>query len=197
MRRRVSRINVPGLIAAVFAVNGFLNLVTGLLPILGGARAVGVEQVPAYLRVTPARQISGVVSIFLGVLMIALGRGLYQRRRAAWWWAVGLLVALALNNLIRGTTPQTGILSALVLIALLLAWRRFDVRSAAPLGYGQVIALASVLFALAYGIVGSHLMRAQFSGLETWTDSIYYTFVTYSTLGYGDILPTTPDARLF
>ncbi|MFO7898965.1 MAG: NAD-binding protein, partial [Planctomycetota bacterium] len=33
--------------------------------------------------------------------------------------------------------------------------------------------------------------------LETWTDSIYYTFVTYSTLGYGDILPTTPDARLF
>ncbi|MFW6158653.1 MAG: hypothetical protein ACOC8E_04780, partial [Planctomycetota bacterium] len=136
MRRWYSRINIPGLIAAVFAVTGFLNLVTGLLPILGQVRGVGVEQVPAYLRVTPAQQISGVVSIFLGVLMIALGRGLYQRRRASWCWAVGLLAILAINNLMRGTTPQTGVLSALVLIALLLTRHRFDVRSAAPLGYG-------------------------------------------------------------
>ena len=30
MRRWHPKVNVPGLIAAVFAVNGFLNLVTGL-----------------------------------------------------------------------------------------------------------------------------------------------------------------------
>ena len=197
MPRWRERVSISNVLSAVFAANGFLNLVTGFLPILGVGPRVAVGQVPGYLRVTPSQQISGVVSILLGVVMIALGRGLYQRRRAAWRWAVVLLVALAANNLMRGTTPETGILSGLILIGLLAGRRRFNVPSASPLGYGQVIALASVAFALAYGIVGTHLMRNQFRGLETWTDSIYYTFVTYSTLGYGDILPTTPDARLF
>jgi voltage-gated potassium channel len=40
-------------------------------------------------------------------------------------------------------------------------------------------------------------MREQFDGIESWTDSIYFAFVTFSTLGYGDILPETDDARLF
>jgi len=197
MRRWHPELNVSGLIAAVFAVNGFLNLVTGLFPVLRGGTRTGVEELPHYLRVTPAQQLSGVVSIFLGVVMIALGRGLYQRRRAAWRWAMVLLVALAANNVLRATTPQTVILSGLLIIGLLACRRRFDVPSETRLGYGQVIALASVSFALAYGIVGSYLMQAQFQGLESWTDAIYYTFVTYSTLGYGDILPKTPDARLF
>jgi voltage-gated potassium channel len=54
-----------------------------------------------------------------------------------------------------------------------------------------------VAFALTYGVVGSYLMRAQFHGIGTWTDALYFTFVTYSTLGYGDILPVTQDAKLF
>jgi len=197
MQRWHRKVNVSSLIAAVFAVNGFLNLVTGLLPILRVGTRGGVEELPGYLRVTPAQQISGVVSIFLGVVMIALGRGLFLRRRAAWGWALALLVALVVNNALRATTPQTVILSGLLIVGLLACRRRFDVPSETRLGYGQIIALVSVAFALAYGIVGSYLMRAQFQGLGSWTDAVYYTFVTYSTLGYGDILPKTPDARLF
>ena len=71
MQRWHRKVNVSSLIAAVFAVNGFLNLVTGLLPILRVGARVGVEELPDYLRVTPAQQLSGVVSMFLGVVMSA------------------------------------------------------------------------------------------------------------------------------
>jgi len=189
--------SIPGLIAAVFIINGFLNLATGLLPMLWVGADLGVDALPTYLRVTPAQQISGIVSVLLGVVMVTLGRGLSQRRRRAWGWALGLLLFVTANNLYRGTTPETSVLSVLLIIGLLVYRRRFSVLSATKLDYGQVIALASVGFALAYGIVGSYVMREQFRGIENWTDAIYYTFVTYSTLGYGDILPKTPDARLF
>ena len=188
---------IPALLAAVFAADGFLNLVTGILPAFGVAPGFGMSRVPDYLRLTPVQKLSGLLSVVFGVLMIAVGRGLYRRRRATWACALVLLIALMANNLYRGTTPQTGVLSGALIAALIVFRRRFDVRSDSRLGYGQVIALVSVLFALAYGIVGSHAMRAEFQGLETWTDAVYYTFVTYSTLGYGDILPKTADARLF
>ena len=188
---------IPALLAAVFAATGFVNLVTGILPAFGVAPGFGIVLVPDYLRLTPVQKLSGLVSVVLGILMIAVGRGLYRRRRSTWTWALVLLTLLMANNLYRGTTPQTGILSGALIAALVVFRRRFDVRSDSRLGYGQVIALVSVLFALSYGIVGSHAMRAEFQGLETWTDAVYYTFVTYSTLGYGDILPKTADARLF
>ena len=195
--RGLNRISVPGILAVLFAAAGFLNIATGALPVLKLSGDLGLGGIPEFLRIAPAQEISGVFSISLGVLMIALGRGLYERRRAAWWWALGLLVILAVNNFLRGTTPQTGVLSGLLIAGLLVIRRQFDVRSKMRVEYGEVVALVSVLFALAYGVTGSYVMREQFSGLDTWTDAVYYTFVTYSTLGYGDILPKTPDARLF
>ena len=198
MREKIFRkANSSGLIAVVFATAGFLNIATGSFPIFRVTSGLGVDQIPAYLQLSPVQKISGVVSVFLGVLMVAIGRGLYQRRRAAWRWALVLLTALTANNLLRATTPQTTILSGLLIIGLLVYRKRFEVRPVARLGYGEIVALISVLFALAYGIVGSYVMRTEFQGLETWTDAVYYTFVTYSTLGYGDILPKTADARLF
>ena len=63
--------------------------------------------------------------------------------------------------------------------------------------YAQVVAVLSIIFALAYGIGGSYLLRAEFDGIETWTDAVYFTVVTYSTLGYGDMFPLSTNARWF
>lgn len=72
--------------------------------------------------------------------MIALGRGLYRRRRAAWAWALVLLTALTANNLLRGTTPETAILSGLPIIDLLVYRKLIKVRAEARLEYGEIVA---------------------------------------------------------
>jgi voltage-gated potassium channel len=191
------RIRVTTVLAAALAANGFLNLATGLAPVFRLAPYVDLAVVPDYLRISPVQRTSGFLSVLLGIVLIALGKGLYERRRRAWFGAMVVLLLLMANNLYRATTPQTAILSGAVVAGLLVFRRRFDVRSDARLAYAQLVALGGVVFALGYGAVGSYVLRAQFSGIDTWTDAVYFTFVTYSTLGYGDMLPETADAKIY
>ncbi len=75
---------------------------------------------------------------------------------------------------------------------LLLVYRHhFHKLQNDPLHFQKVVAWLSIFMALAYGVIGSYLLRGEFHGIQTWTDAIYYTFETYSTVGYGDILPGT------
>ena len=191
------RIDVPTIIAAVLAINGFLNLATGLTGIFKVPSEFGFDKMPEYLRVAPSKQISGFLSVFLGLLLIALGKGLYERRRRSWALSLIVLVVLMVNNLYRGTTPQTAVVSGALIAGLLFFHRKFSNLSEVRLGYTQIIAFGSVVFALGYGIIGSYMLRTEFSGIKTLGDSIYFTFVTYSTLGYGDILPETSNAKIF
>ena len=194
------RAYVPYFIAAVIAVNGFLTLAAGLADIFHFGLYLEDElgEVSQYLQAAPVPELGGFVSVVLGGLLIALGKGLAERRRRTWWWALFALGAVVISNFYRGMTLQSSALSFL-LMALLTVYRgEFERR---PLqrewSYGELVAAISVLFALAYGIVGSYLLRAEFSAIENWTDAVYFTIVTYSTLGYGDILPTTANAKIF
>lgn len=49
-----------------------------------------------------------------------------------------------------------------------------------------------VIILLAYGIIGSHFIM----GLN-FIDSIYYTVITISTVGYGDYIPSTGIQKIF
>jgi voltage-gated potassium channel len=191
------RITFPSVIAVILAANGLLNLVTGLAVILRTELPFPLSRITEYVQLSDAQRISGVLSIFLGVVLFLLARGLYQRRRRSWGWALVLLGLLMANNLFRGTTPHTAALSGVLIAGLLVFRRRFDVRAEKRIVQAQVFALISILIALAYGIFGTFLMREEFSNVKTFTDAIYYTFVTFSTLGYGDMLPQTENAKLF
>lgn len=195
MRRAFARLDMPVIMGTILVLNGFLNIATGAVPVFAFARYV--NELSGFLQVAPVLRTSGMVSILLGILLLAIGKGLFERRRAAWKLALLVLVLLMANNLYRGTTPQTAFVSGALVIGLLVFRKRFNVPGKGHLSYGQVLALGSVLFALAYGIMGSYALRAEFDGIATWTDAVYYTFVTYSTLGYGDIVPVTQNARLF
>jgi voltage-gated potassium channel len=48
-----------------------------------------------------------------------------------------------------------------------------------------------------YGTVGSYALREEFGALTSWSDAIYYVLITISTVGYGDITPTTLEAKWF
>ncbi|MFB6252065.1 MAG: NAD-binding protein [Halobellus sp.] len=138
---------------------------------------------------------------FLGVLLaFPLGIvtvGLRRRKRLAWLVAMALVPALAILPLTTGRTTEIPLL-ALVLCAtpLLVANRdEFD----QPLGLSslQIASLSSILGVGLYGTVGAYGLRSQFLKLDGWGDAIYYVIVTIATVGYGDITPTTLEAKLF
>ena len=160
-----------------------------------------MARVPQYLRLSPEVRTSAIISVLLGVLLLMLGKGLYERRRRAWRTSLVVLPLLLANNvfrnLCRGTAPPTAWVTLLLIAGLLLFRKHFHVRSRVALGYAQIVALVSVAFAFGYATVGSYLMREQFNGLETWSDAVYFAVVTHSTVGYGDITPKTENAKVF
>jgi len=59
-------------------------------------------------------------------------------------------------------------------------------------------ALASLLILLSVIVIGTVGFRAIEKGqARSWTDSLYFTIVTITTVGYGDIHPETEAGRLF
>ncbi len=190
----------PDLVAVLMAANGFYTLASGLSEIfhLDQYLALELNQVRPYLEVVAAPQLDGFVAVFLGVLFIALGKGLAERRRRACHWAVAALLLNVLSHLVQGLPLQNCILSAAGLVLLGLLRTEFTRHSQPRRGtYAEVIAVLSIFFALAYGIGGAYLLRTEFSGIDTWTDAVYFTVVTYSTLGYGDMLPQSANAKWF
>lgn len=137
---------------------------------------------------------AGVLFAFiLAVLTVFLRR----RLRIAWYTALLLLPLLALVPL---TTFQPTDIPLLVLIIgtvvlLVLNRDRFDQPlDITPL---QIASLSSIVLVGVYGTVGSYTLNEQFVNLETWGDAVYYVLVTVATVGYGDMTPTTAEAKWF
>jgi len=63
-----------------------------------------------------------------------------------------------------------------------------------------VYLLFGVIWALSYSVL-EFAAPGSFAGIETWTDRgwdsewLYFSFVTMTTLGYGDLLPISATAR--
>jgi voltage-gated potassium channel len=181
------------------ALNGFLNLATGLASFVGWS--LNADQVPEYLRLSPVVRTSGILSVLLGGLLLFLGKGLFERRRRAWNLSLLVLAILLANNvyrnLYRGTAPPTAWVTLLLLVGLLVFRKHFRMKIESRLGYGQVVALVSLVFAFTYAIGGSYMLRTEFNGIAGIPDAVYFAVVTYSTVGYGDVTPKTETAKLF
>jgi len=53
----------------------------------------------------------------------------------------------------------------------------------------------AVSFMLTETVIPGSLLEGTADGIVGWTDIFYFSFVTLTTLGYGDISPATPQAR--
>lgn len=134
----------------------------------------------------------------LGVLLILIAFGMLWRSRLAWVGALLLtllaLVALELSPLKHASRPLE--VFAVVQLLLLLAARTSFTR--ANLATATLFALTGLLFTLGYGALGALALGDGFNPpIRSLTNALYYAVVTVSTVGYGDITPTAPSARLF
>lgn len=149
-------------------------------------------------------------ALFFSVLMIV---GVGSLRGGGRYYKVGMILAavgVVLNILaVRHSSPVLEYGSALSLIAFLLVCISYTLRQVLfgteidpnrLIGAVCIYLLLGVIWALVYSLVDL-ADPASFAGIDASTragwDSgwIYFSFVTLTTLGYGDITPVTATAR--
>lgn len=135
--------------------------------------------------------------IGIGVLLVLVAFGMLWRSRLAWVMAFLLTLAtlaLEFSPLSRASRPLE-IFTVLQLLLLMGARRAFD-RS--NLAAATLFALTAVMLTLGYGAFGAMFLGDGFQPhITSYTTAAYFTVETMSTVGYGDIVPVTRDARLF
>ncbi|MGH8284118.1 MAG: voltage-gated potassium channel protein [Gammaproteobacteria bacterium] len=139
----------------------------------------------------------GVPATVAGIFLLVMSVGLSLRSKLAWATVVLLLVAgLVLTFADYAAVSGAMLTYNAVLLAALLAASASFYRSS--LTTGTLFALTSVLAVLVYAVFGSYQLGADFAPpITNFTTALYFSIVTMSTVGYGDIIPKTAEARLF
>ena len=135
--------------------------------------------------------------ILIGGGMLTMALGLLWRSRIAWIMALLLVVTAAISTRFGGRVHGYALLVyfLLVLGALLFSYRHFDRASVAA---STLFALTSVAMLVMYATFGSYYLGAQYKpAITDLVTALYYSMVTMSTVGYGDIVPQTSEAKLF
>lgn len=134
--------------------------------------------------------------LLIGGGVITMALGLLFRSRVAWNMALLLAATAGVSTLFEPSTSESLLVYfILVFGVLLISWRHFDRASIAA---STLFALTSVAMLVMYATFGSYYLGAQFKPQITdLVTALYYSMVTMSTVGYGDISPQTADAKLF
>ncbi|GAB7095807.1 NAD-binding protein [Halolamina litorea] len=184
-------VGVRASIALTFAVAA-MSVGTGILNISTTAAGPLAEFVPPMVR-----QTVGFTGALTGFLTLAGAFMLRSRYRAGWYLTVTMLPLTAVQGLLQASeySYPLVVLSLVSLPVVALNRRTFD--NDLDLTTTQIAATASLVAAQAYGTAGTYALREEFQGVDSLTDAFYYTLVTGSTVGYGDIYAQTEQARLF
>lgn len=175
------------LVAVLSLATGLTNIAVGVT--IGGPLAPFVPDI--------VREAAGFTGTLTGFLMLLSTWALRHRQRVGWYATMILLPVTAVQGLVQASVYSLPLvaLSLLSVPTLALNYRRFD--RPAALSNSQIAALVALSGTLAYGTAGTYALREEFGQVESILDAFYYTVVTASTVGYGDVTPLSQEARVF
>jgi len=124
----------------------------------------------------PSRAVTFVISVVLGIALIAVSRQIARGKRRAWWAAVGLFGAATAIHILKGPDPIAALANLAMLIAFV--WSRHDFRAKGDPGS----LVDALLFVPVY--VGAVLV---FGVVSLLTQANHVT----PRLGTGGVLRTT------
>ncbi len=192
MLRRLWKEHGPQALPALLAA-----LLGGLLlrremPGLGGSLHV-LDHPESALRLADLLVLPRVLS---GVGLVLMAFGLLTRARLA--WVISLLLGMLVGSLAllpAHRAPVAVAASAAMLLVLLVYARHFNRSSIAA---GSLFALLSIGSLLVYAALGSLWFGEGYTPpIRDLGTALYYAVETMSTVGYGDIVPRSPHARMF
>ncbi|WP_336025003.1 NAD-binding protein [Halobellus salinisoli] len=181
-----------------------LTLLVGVLSVVTGIANIGVGvdsadfQLFGVLIPGVVRQITAFTGTLTGFVLLLFAFGLQRRLRAAWYGALVLFPVTAAQGVLQSSQLSFPLiaLSALSLVIVGVNVRAFD--RDISLTTSQIASLAALAGAQAYGTVGAFTLREEFGGsINTLLDAFYFSLVTGSTVGYGDITPESAVGKLF
>ncbi|WP_196597937.1 ion channel [Kangiella spongicola] len=133
--------------------------------------------------------------LVIGGGMIMMSLGLLLHSRIAWSMSL-FLAGLALVSIIWADRSSWQLTYFVILIVCLALFRRSFYKSS--LAANSIFALASTVMLLLYSVIGSFYLGKEFDPhITEWVTALYYSIVTMTTVGYGDINPVTVEAKLF
>ncbi|HEX7381796.1 MAG TPA: ion channel [Nevskiaceae bacterium] len=134
--------------------------------------------------------------LLIGGGLVTMALAMLWRSRTAWLMTFFLTAIAAVSTFF--TPHHDAVLTyyfLAVLVVLLAGWRSFDRSSLAA---STVFAVTSVLMVVGYSTFGAFYLGSQFHPeITDLVTALYFSMVTMSTVGYGDITPATTEARLF
>jgi len=180
-----------GPLAVIVILAGTFNIVDGLhLPLSLRGRLSELTGLGESLSA-----LGGTMQAILGLLFVVAGIGLLRRLTSAWTLSVLLLVVMLGIHIARSTWGINFAVEVLLLGALFFVRRHFTRRTAFA---SVVLSLSSILAVLLYGVFGSYLLGKGFNPpILDFQTAAYFSITTLSTVGFGDIVPKTPEARWF
>lgn len=146
---------------------------------------------------SPALNVLFVLVLGAGLIVNAIG--LTLRARTAWVMSLFLLFSNLAYDLWQGTHGANLVnINAylLLLITLLFLYgRHFNQASVIS---GTLFAVLGISLLLAYSTTGTLYLGSDFSpAINNISNAFYFSIVAMSTVGFGDIVPTSINSRLF
>ena len=191
--RRLRHLLGPRTAIVLAALAAVLSLATGLANI-----TVGVVAGPLSPYIPDIfQQTAGFTGTLTGFLILLSAWQLRKGLRIGWYGTIILLPVTALQGIVQGSIYSFPLVvfSVLAFPVVFVNASRFD----RPITFSnaQMAAVLALAGTVAYGTVGTFALREEFREVDGLTDAFYYTIVTASTVGYGDITPLTDQATLF
>src|SRR5690625_4653895 len=190
-----ARVSIRSVLALMVIINGLWLVLPFLLKTLG---AVGKDTADFvhWLQTLGFIQLLELPRFTLGACLIPLGVFLYRGARIAWLFCAFALFLLVILDLTLGSVFWWhGLYSFTLLCLLLRFWRRFSKQSVTNTA---VVAVFSIVVLIVYSVLGALYLGDHFKPqIRDVFEALYFSVVSMTTVGYGDIVPVTVVSRTF
>ncbi|WP_407876770.1 ion channel [Francisella sciaenopsi] len=195
---------IPLFISVTMTLNGFITILAVAVPVINKIFSVNFDaNIPSDLYDFGMKYNTGLgifLPLILGYLMIIIARGIYNRKRTFWFLAVIFISLSIIGDYVQDKhiSYDVAFFTHVLEILLLIYFRKtFDKKNSNKITFYQFVLLISFFLAIGYSVTGLYYLKDEFDGIKNISDAVYFTIVTFSTVGYGDIHPLTEEAKLF
>lgn len=150
----------------------------------------------AWLKSLGVLKLLDIPKVMLACALILLSIFMYLGVRIAWCVSLILLATIIfLDVAVYQQMDFQSYFSFILAIGLLMSWRAFPHHSLTSAGFVAFICILSLLL---FSMLGSLYIGDEFKPhITTLMDAFYFSIVCMTTLGFGDIVPISTNARIF